>query len=271
MARKSKISTFKKVVITIIALIAFEGVYLGMNMPRTAPDDATRIASSAAGAKGADQGRKEQLKIQLAVIDFKAANKGKLPRTLDELVPQYFPVIPIDPSTGKAYEYRVDGAKFFVGTSAGSASGKSGEAAAAAASEKEQRVLMNVIEESPGQRSFVYNPVGRKDPFLPFDVSPDLASDEEKTPLERTDVKSWRMTAVIDSAEGPAAIVEDASGHGYTVRKGTKIGLRAGVIEEITAEKIVVVESETDFTGEEKQRLVEIPMQALQGRSKQAQ
>ena len=45
-------------------------------------------------------------------------------------------------------------------------------------------------------------------------------------------------------------MVEDATGRGYTVRIGTKIGNNGGKIVSIEEDRINVVETTVDFTGE---------------------
>ena len=76
-----------------------------------------------------------------------------------------------------------------------------------------------------------------------------------KPPLERYSVGQLKITAILadlTGSGGRTAIVEDATGKGYTVKKGTKIGNKNGVVVAIDEDKIHIVESIVDFTGKAK-------------------
>ena len=105
---------------------------------------------------------------------------------------------------------------------------------------------------------FVYDPTGKRDPFRPFDFSPPAATDESKTPLERYALGQLKLTAVLDGIAEPAAIVENAAGKGFTVKKGTKIGPNNGEVVEIRKDRLIIVETTTDFTGQTRSATVEL-------------
>src|SRR5207237_7452379 len=51
-------------------------------------------------------------KLKLALLLFEA-EKGRLPASLDELVPDFLPAVPLDPFSGQRFHYRVSrGEKF---------------------------------------------------------------------------------------------------------------------------------------------------------------
>jgi Tfp pilus assembly protein PilP len=52
--------------------------------------------------------------------------------------------------------------------------------------------------------------------------------------------------------------VESVTGKGFTIRLGTKIGQKNGEVVQILKDKVVIVETETDFTGETKTNTVEL-------------
>ena len=125
-------------------------------------------------------------------------------------------------------------------------------------SREEQQALIATLNNDERKERPAYDPTGKRDPFRPFDVSPDLESNSEKTPLERYDASQWFLTAVIDSAEGPTAMLEDPAGHGYSVKKGSTMGLRGGQVVEITSDRVAVLETEVDFTGETRTKTIDI-------------
>jgi len=98
----------------------------------------------------------------------------------------------------------------------------------------------------------LYNPVGKRDPFVPFikvvakAVRGDLSS---LPPLQRYDIGELKFVGVIWGAGLRKALVEDAEGKGYTVGMGTKIGSSGGVVTRITEDEIIVRETFRDYTG----------------------
>lgn len=106
------------------------------------------------------------------------------------------------------------------------------------------------VREPPVVR--LYDPVGKRDPFVPFikvvakAVRGDLSS---LPPLQRYDLGELKFVGVIWGAGLRKALVEDAEGKGYTVGVGTKIGSSGGVVTRITEDEIVVRESFRDYMG----------------------
>jgi type IV pilus assembly protein PilP len=106
-----------------------------------------------------------------------------------------------------------------------------------------------------------YDPKGRIDPFEP------LFRDESRvetvavskgkrkkrtpqTPLERVAISQLKLSAVMRTAKGNSAIVEDASGKGYVIRKGTYIGLNAGQVIKIDKDRVMIEEEIESVMGE---------------------
>lgn len=187
--------------------------------------------------------RKAQARIQLAIVDFRSKNQ-KLPESLDQLKPDYFEVVPIDPQTGKPFTYRVAGNNFYVG-----------EAEATPAP------TAQVGAQSTPNEAFVYDPTGKRDPFRPFEVKPQ-ASDENKTPLERFDIGQFKLTAVLNLGDQPTANVELSDGKGFLIHKGTKIGVNNGEVVDITNDKVIILENFVDFTGQKTSKTVEMTLRA---------
>lgn len=90
-------------------------------------------------------------------------------------------------------------------------------------------------------------------PFTPLfqkDASEDdmfLEQDSQRkraflTPLERISLGQLQLSGIIRAASGNRAIVTDATGKGYVVKKGTYIGLNSGQVEEIVDDRVIVVE-----------------------------
>ena len=106
-----------------------------------------------------------------------------------------------------------------------------------------------------------YDPTGRFDPFEPLfreDSTAETASiSKEKrkkrtpqTPLERVAISQLKLSAVMRTATGNSAIVEDASGKGYVIKKGTYIGLHSGQVVKIDKDRVLIEEEMENINGE---------------------
>ena len=265
MARKKKTSVVKRVAIVGAVLIVVQLFYIFVFGAKEKPLSMREAINKAVDEKtDLTVARREQAKVQLALADYQSKN-GKLPQSLDELVPTYFDVLPADPDTNQPFKYRVDGVRYFLGDESANraatkaASGVTIEPAipGAPTTLEEQQALIQSLVEGGTQETFVYDPTGKRDPFQPFDFSP-KGTDSQKTPLEHYSLGQLKLTAVLEGMGEPTAIVENNVGKGFTVKKGTKIGTNNGEVVEIQRDKILILETETDFTGQQKSRTSEI-------------
>ena len=253
------------------ALIAIQAVILFLQSG-SEPVTIRQAIESAVDDQNLPPRRREQVRIQLAVADFMAANQGSPPESLGELVPKYFDTVPIDPDTGDAFIYTVKDGKYYVGmskeqiqatSSKGKGKGKGKDKQAdsdAPLSKDEQQALLASLNEEPEEEQ-IYDPTGKRDPFRPFDLTPKSAIDDgTKTPLERYSIGQLRLTAVLDGFEEPKAIIENQAGKGFTAKKGTLIGPNGGEIVEILPGKILILETTVDFTGQKKTNTIEMTL-----------
>ncbi len=105
-----------------------------------------------------------------------------------------------------------------------------------------------------------YDPQGRFDPFEPlFKDEPSSQSTADKskrkkrtpqTPLERVAISQLKLSAIMRTAKGNSAIVEDATGKGYVIKKGTYIGLNSGQVIKIDKDHVVIEEEMENVMGE---------------------
>jgi type IV pilus assembly protein PilP len=106
-----------------------------------------------------------------------------------------------------------------------------------------------VVEEKKLAPAPVYDPTGRRDPFVSF-----IKTEREKLkvdykalpPLERQELNEFKYVGAIWERKGARALVEDAEGKGYSVLVGSRIGRNGGVVVRITDKEIVVKE---EFPG----------------------
>jgi type IV pilus assembly protein PilP len=100
-----------------------------------------------------------------------------------------------------------------------------------------------------------YDPSGRRDPFAPIvqDLQPGK-TDTTLPPLQRVTLTELNLIAIVWGAYGYTAMVQTPEGHGYTVRRGTRIGQNNGVVSAVTERGIIIQERFTDVYGKKQER-----------------
>lgn len=100
-----------------------------------------------------------------------------------------------------------------------------------------------------------YDSSGRRDPFAPViqDFQP-VKLDENLPPLQRVALTELNLIAIVWGSYGYTAMVQTPEGHGYSVRRGTRIGQNNGVVSAITERGIIVQERFTDVYGKKQER-----------------
>ena len=255
MARRKQFTSFHKFLVVSLSLIAIEIVYLEFFSHHAPPVTAKEAIDKSMESHGdlSDQ-RREQLKIQIALVDFHAKNK-RYPNSLDELVPTYFDLLPTDPTNGKPFRYVLANGKYTLG--------EPGVKAANAATSDDEKIdpaLLASLENDTETVAFVYNPAGKRDPFQAFDFSSAGPAIDPANPLTGYDYGQLRLTTVLQGFDEPIAVVENGVGHGFTVKKGTKIGRNGGEVVEIQPDKLLILEQTTDFTGQKKSQTIELKL-----------
>ena len=133
-------------------------------------------------------------------------------------------------------------------TDAAPTDGTPAEPAAKKEPEKPKDPLDLAIE---AQEGYVYNPIGKRDPFRSFLASGPKDDDETpRTPLQRYDLDQYQLVGVIWGIDRPRALVEDPEHTGHVVEIGTYIGKNWGKVSQITASGVVVTEEYQTIDGE---------------------
>ena len=107
---------------------------------------------------------------------------------------------------------------------------------------------------------FVYNRE-RPDPFFPF-LTQEIMKAEAKAKAELTGTQKFEpaqltLVAIVSGKRGLLAMVQDSSGIGYVLRKGTKVGEKGEVIQ-IAQDKVIIEQSLKGVTGERTSRKIEM-------------
>ncbi|MCB0308234.1 MAG: pilus assembly protein PilP [Bdellovibrionales bacterium] len=99
--------------------------------------------------------------------------------------------------------------------------------------------------------SYTYNPVGKRDPFVPFSGEFVNFTVVAKTPLEKYALSELKLTGIIWGISDPRALIKAPDGYSYIVRMNAPIGKNRGRISRITRREVYVEEEDRDPTGKE--------------------
>ena len=121
--------------------------------------------------------------------------------------------------------------------------------------------------EKKEEAEYSYNPVGKPDPFRPF-VQLTSARGGSRTapltPLQKYDTSQLKLVAIISAPEGNIALVEDVTGKGYFLKKGTWIGKNDGKVTKILKDKVIVEEVYQDIFGQTKTNEISLFLQKVE-------
>jgi len=107
---------------------------------------------------------------------------------------------------------------------------------------------------------YQYSPAGKPDPFKPFFRTKVSVQKKARkiakrpsrcdTPLECMDVGQLTLVGIVQEEDGDVlAMAQDASGIGYTLRKGMKIGYQNGKVVAIERDRLIVREQVEGIKG----------------------
>jgi type IV pilus assembly protein PilP len=104
-----------------------------------------------------------------------------------------------------------------------------------------------------------YDPAGKIDPFEPLfqekvnslkpEITPIIDQDRKKGPLELIDTSQLKLTGIIYATGRNLALVQEASGKGHVIKKGSYIGTKGGKVIEILNKKVIIGEKWQDNDG----------------------
>ena len=107
--------------------------------------------------------------------------------------------------------------------------------------------------ETAQAEGYVYQPRDRRDPFVPLIAttkkSQKRAAGKVST-LESYDISEFTLLAVAQKGEKSFALLATPDNRSFTVHIGTAIGYNKGRVEEISKNKVVIVEYSKDYKGD---------------------
>jgi type IV pilus assembly protein PilP len=121
-----------------------------------------------------------------------------------------------------------------------------------------------IMEQKP-QAVYSYNPVGKRDPFMPIIVKDDRKTPSgDRPPLERFNISEFKLTGVVWGGFGYSAMLEGPEGKGYFVHVGTVIGQNKGVVKKIMKDAMIVEEKFKTISGETDRKEIVIELRKKQ-------
>lgn len=109
------------------------------------------------------------------------------------------------------------------------------------------------VAEKKEEAEYSYNPAGKPDPFKPFiQLTSRGGSRTALTPLQKFDISQLKLVAIISTSDGNIALVEDATGKGYFLKKGTWVGRNDGKVTKILKDTVIIQEVYQDIFGQTK-------------------
>jgi type IV pilus assembly protein PilP len=129
------------------------------------------------------------------------------------------------------------------------------------------KVVEKKEPEKKEEEEYSYNPTGKPDPFKPFIQLAPLREASRKiplTPLQKYDISQLKLVAIISTPEGNIAMVEDSTGKGYFLKKGTWIGKNDGKVTKILNDKVIIEEVYQDIFGQMKTNEISLFLQKVE-------
>ena len=111
---------------------------------------------------------------------------------------------------------------------------------------------------------------GVRDPFKPFELKAESKVASEKTkkkimdPLQRLSLSQIKLVGIIWGAK-KRALIEDTSGMGYIIKKGTLLGENSGVVTHISPDGITIEQHFKDYMGRINTREVVLRLRKEEG------
>ena len=109
------------------------------------------------------------------------------------------------------------------------------------------------------ERKYIYNPVGKTDPFKSFIVvqeeKKEAEKEEPRTYLETLELSQLSVSVIIIGKNDRWAMVMDNKGDGHVIKEGTPIGINRGVVYKIEPGEVIIREEiRNALTGKKEPR-----------------
>ena len=110
---------------------------------------------------------------------------------------------------------------------------------------------MSERKRGEAQRSVIYSPVGKRDPFRPptlKSVGRDVAALD---PLEKYSLEQLQLRAVLRDSKRPQAMFQDPEGKTYILSEGDTLGRERATVSKILNTEVILTERTFNYLGVE--------------------
>lgn len=108
-------------------------------------------------------------------------------------------------------------------------------------------------QETVQEEGYVYQPRDRRDPFVSLIVPArklQAKGSGKVGTLESYDISEFRLLAIVEKGKKYFALLATPDNRSFTVSKGTSLGFNKGRVEEITRNKVLIIEYSKDYKGD---------------------
>lgn len=129
--------------------------------------------------------------------------------------------------------------------------------------------IMSMTEDKVTVPSYIYSPVGKRDPFRSFyKVIKSKAKAKIGGILTHFEIDQLKLTAIISGISRPRAQVELPDGKGVVVKVGTRIGKNYGRVVRIKNDEVVIAEDFRDHLGRKMTNYIHMRLENKPGERK---
>lgn len=116
--------------------------------------------------------------------------------------------------------------------------------------------------EKIGEKSFIYSPVGKRDPFRPPAATPSDRDIASHNPLEQYSIEQMQLRAILRTNDGKGrAMFEDPEGRTHILAEGEIFGREKGTLSKILNNEVIVTERTFNYLGAENlyEKVISLP------------
>lgn len=123
-------------------------------------------------------------------------------------------------------------------------------------------------EKNPQERSAIYSPVGKRDPFRPPALNNFGRDVSAVNPLEKFAVEQLQLRAVLRGIGKAKAMFEDPEGKTHIITEGDIIGRERATVSRILNNEVIVTERTYNYLGVESlyEKILSLPADNDAGR-----
>lgn len=112
-----------------------------------------------------------------------------------------------------------------------------------------------------GEKTIIYSPVGKRDPFKPYSGQGREREVATLTPLEQFSIEQLQLRAVLKGEGQARAMFEDPEGRTHIIAEGDIVGRERGTVSRILTTEVIVTQKTFNYLGAENiyEKVISLP------------